>query len=374
MGTIKEIPFGTKYGKLEVLSEEPHTYHPNGKMKRLVKVGCDCGEIVVKAWQDVKSGAQKSCGLCKKTMPVKDIAGKQVYNLKVTSNYITINNNSFWECECKCGRTVTVDGRKLREDRVRNCGECGTPLGSYYWGDKITNFEGYEFTLIKIENRIAVLEDQKGQRFEVNYGYLKKGNFCYPYHPSVAGVGYYGVGRYVAKSGGDKHTEEYENWNSMMKRCYVSNKHVSSYHDKSVCDGWHNFQSFAEWATNQVGFNQGYHLDKDLLKKGNLVYGPDTCVYLPPDINSFIRRKRMNDLPLGVDIAYNYDGTPYFRTQGREGGKNIVLGRFYKIEDAFFAYKQHKEMLAKELAEKWKNKIDPRAYQALINYTVEITD
>ena len=38
------------------------------------------------------------------------------------------------------------------------------------------------------------------------------------------------------------------------------------------------------------------------------------------------------------------------------------------------AFKKAKESFVKEQAEKWKGKIDERAYEALINYQVEITD
>ena len=38
------------------------------------------------------------------------------------------------------------------------------------------------------------------------------------------------------------------------------------------------------------------------------------------------------------------------------------------------SYKDAKESFVKEQAEKWKGKIDPRAYKALMNYQVEITD
>ena len=376
MGVILPAPIGEKFGKLTVIKEVEHTYHPNGKMKRLVEVSCECGQTAIKSLADIKTGKQKACGGCR-VGAVKDIAGMRLYRLTVTEEYRSDGKNAEWLCVCDCGNKLFIDGRRLRNKQVRNCGECGTPKGSYYWGDKIVNFEGYEFTLLKIEDRIATLEDSKGRVFKVNYGFLKHGNFCYPYHPSVAGVGYFGVGPYVAKEKSDRHTEEYENWSSMIKRCYAeaSRKHSTSYDDKEVCEEWHNFQNFAEWATKQIGFNKpDYHLDKDLLVKGNLVYAPNTCVYLPREINMFIKRKRMNDLPIGVDIAYNYDGTPYFRTQARENGKNICLGRFQLVEDAFNAYKQHKERLAKELATKWKGAIDDRAVQALMNYTVEITD
>ena len=375
MGIKTPIPFGNKYGKLEVLSEETHTYHPNGKMKRLVKVKCDCGETVIKAWQDVKGGQQKSCGICPKDQPVKDISGKVVYNLTITSNYKKENGKVYWECDCKCGNTVFIDGRRLRDDRVRNCGECGTPMGGFYKGDSYKNREGYTVTIVGIEGHKKVqvaLED--GRTFEVDHSNLKTGSFTNPYHRSVAGVGYFGVGPYIAKVG-TRHTLEYEDWNSMLKRCYKSEESKKSYADKSVIEEWHCFQDFAAWATKQPNFGRDkWDLEKDLLVKNNKVYGPETCVYLPREINSFIKRKSFNGLPLGVDIAYNYDGTPYYRTQAREDGKNINLGRFYNVEEAFMAYKVHKEALAKKLADKWKDEIPEVAYKSLYNYTVEITD
>ena len=50
------------------------------------------------------------------------------------------------------------------------------------------------------------------------------------------------------------------------------------------------------------------------------------------------------------------------------------LGLFENKLEAFSAYKQAKEDYLKELADKWKDQIDPRIYQALNRYQVEITD
>ena len=55
-------------------------------------------------------------------------------------------------------------------------------------------------------------------------------------------------------------------------------------------------------------------------------------------------------------------------------GKNYSLGTYKTEIEAFNAYKQTKESYLKELANKWKSEIDPKAYNALMNYQVEITD
>ena len=55
-------------------------------------------------------------------------------------------------------------------------------------------------------------------------------------------------------------------------------------------------------------------------------------------------------------------------------GCKTVKGCFSDEIEAFKAYKTAKELHIKELAEKWKDQIDERAYNALMDYKVEITD
>ena len=57
-------------------------------------------------------------------------------------------------------------------------------------------------------------------------------------------------------------------------------------------------------------------------------------------------------------------------TVSKNKGKQEHLGLFNTELEAFNAYKEAKESFIKEQAEKWKGKIDPRAYEALMNYTV----
>lgn len=379
MGVLSELPLDKKFGKLQIVREVEPDKRANGKMKRLVEVSCECGgELTIKALTDVKSGKTKTCGKCPKDRPTVDLTGKRTGKLTVLSmtDKRGPREERIWNCLCDCGNSVEVDGLRLRNDRKRNCGVCESPLGAASLGETFKNSEGYEAEIIGFKGKSYFLQikDKHKAVIEVSSGNAKRGNFCNPYHPSVAGVGYFGIGSFIAKVAG-QHTTEYADWNSMLKRCYVSKESRTSYKDKDVCEDWKCFQVFAEWATKQPNFgNVGWDLEKDLIVKNNKIYGPDTCVYLPREINSFIKRKRVNDLPLGVDIAYKYNGTPYFRVQGREDGKNINLGSFYNIEEAFLTYKTHKEYLAKKLAEKWKTEIPDVAYKALLNYTVEITD
>ena len=67
-------------------------------------------------------------------------------------------------------------------------------------------------------------------------------------------------------------------------------------------------------------------------------------------------------------------GKAFVATVNKNKGKREHLGSFTTEIEAFNAYKQAKESFIKEQANKWESQIDPRAYEALMNYEVEITD
>ena len=50
------------------------------------------------------------------------------------------------------------------------------------------------------------------------------------------------------------------------------------------------------------------------------------------------------------------------------------IGLFDTEVEAFYAYKEDKEKYVKYLAEKYREQIDFRVYNALMNYEVKITD
>ncbi len=162
-------------------------------------------------------------------------------------------------------------------------------------------------------------------------------------------------------------------WNNMSERCRHGGRsqkfarYFGCYHE------FINFQDFAEWCQFQTGYgNDGWQLDKDLLSVGGKkVYSKETCVFVPIEINNIFGKgsnsiRKRQDLPMGV----------YAKMYGKFGaticknGKTFFLGSFSSIELAQSAYINAKEEYVKLVAEKYKDSVDTRVYEKLINYKV----
>lgn len=211
------------------------------------------------------------------------------------------------------------------------------------------------------------------------YSKLKTGAIKDVTKPIIYNVGFTGSKyptSYVASDGKLKNKPEYEQWRGFLRRCYDDGYH-GKYPTYIGCECSKNFASYeyyTEWCNDQVGFSEGYNLDKDLLVKGNKTYGEDFCVFIPTEINNVLTKTNglRGKYPIGVHYCNN---KKVFVSQINRGtGQQEYLGKFETPEEAFNAYKVAKEDYLKFLAEKWKGKIDDRAYQALLHYQVEITD
>lgn len=187
--------------------------------------------------------------------------------------------------------------------------------------------------------------------------------------PIMCGVGYHG------SEDIDCTSESYLRWHDMMHRCYNNKFHErqSQYKECSVCEEWLNYSNFKMWyEKNKYGEGQ-LDLDKDILFKNNKIYDPAHVVLVPHEINTlFIAgNKHRGDLPIGVhfDASKNkYRATVSFI------GKSIKLGTFNDPEEAFERYKVYKEDLIQDMAEQYKGQIPDKAYRAMLNWKVEITD
>ena len=208
---------------------------------------------------------------------------------------------------------------------------------------------------------------------------IKNGNVKDPYVPSACGVGIVGT-KYPPTISG-RNTKEYDLWNNMLKRCYSDKyqKKQPTYEGCEVSDNFKYYEYFYEWCHKQIGFdNDGngnpFQLDKDLLVKGNKVYNESTCVFLPKEINLLLIKRESLRGEYLIGVYWHKTNKAFAAQVSKSKGKRERLG-FFKTElEAFNAYKVAKESFIKEQANNWKDQIDNRAYEALMNYEVEITD
>ena len=212
------------------------------------------------------------------------------------------------------------------------------------------------------------------QLVQVKSGYVKD-----KYLPSVYGVGVLG-NKYPSEINGVI-TKEYKLWQSMLVRCYSDayKKRQPTYEGCEVSDNFKSYEYFYEWCHKQIGFgNDGngnpFHLDKDLLVKGNKVYNEDSCVFIPQEINSLLVKCAASRGEHLIGVHYHKRDKAFVATVRKNKGKQEHLGVFNTELEAFKAYKEAKESFIKEQANKWKGQIDDRAYEALVNYTVDIDD
>ena len=214
-----------------------------------------------------------------------------------------------------------------------------------------------------------------GYETTVQLGNIKSGKVKDRYLPSVCGVGIVGTKYPISEVG--VHTKEYELWNSMLQRCY-SNTYKKKYPTYEGCKCSENFKCyeyFYEWCNKQIGFgNDGFELDKDLLIKGNKIYSEDSCIFIPSEINTLLVKRGASRGEHLIGVYWHKTNKAFVARVNKSKGGSEYLGLFNTEIEAFNAYKQAKESFVKEQANKWKSKIDDRAYEALMNYEVEIND
>lgn len=212
------------------------------------------------------------------------------------------------------------------------------------------------------------------------YQNFKKGNIKCPYDRSVYGIGCLGEGKYKTRENG-KITRVYNTWYNMMIRCYDSKYHKKkpTYIECETSEEFHNFQNFGSWDSENYYTvkNEVMCLDKDILVKGNKIYSPETCIYVPQTINGLFTK---NDNKRGKSVIGTTPVNGKYRVLCRiinpKTGKSKQehLGYYDTELEAFQIYKYYKERNIKEVADYFKRKIPSELYQALYIYKVEITD
>ena len=236
-------------------------------------------------------------------------------------------------------------------------------------GTEFKNKNGYKAKVEKYiswDNVVVSFPEGDGS-IRVRSSHLKNGDFKSPFERTVSGVGYLGIGKFKVRDSLGELTPEYRLWVNMLRRCYEQNPKFteSTYLKVFVCDSWQNFQIFAEWCSQNRYFNVGYSLDKDLLSKGDKVYSPETCCFIPQSINTAISNRKGK-----TGVFYRGDRGKY-SSYINKFGKRFYLGSYEDISCAEYCYRKQKESYMKQLADLWFGNIETRAYDALYNWKVE---
>ena len=236
-------------------------------------------------------------------------------------------------------------------------------------GEISYNSKGEKMTIVEYRNSqdIDIMFDDGTIVKNKRYWNFRKGNVLNPFTPSVYGAGY--LGNSSCKENGE-YKKAYEVWRKMIERCYSSEYHKrqQTYIGCTVCEEWLCFTTFEKW------FNKNYYelpnekvcLDKDLFFKGNKVYSPQTCTFIPNSINVAISSGgfiKSNDLPKGVSKQKNK-----YRSQISINGNKKHLGTFNTFEEAYECYCKARKKYLSELAEQYKQYLDFRAYEILIDW------
>lgn len=246
-------------------------------------------------------------------------------------------------------------------------------------GEKKLNNQGCLMKIVKYNsNRDIDIEFENGYIIKnKEYKKFKNGNIRNPFYPNVYNVGFSGEGKY-RQTINRTPTKEYNCWCAMLQRCYskkYQEKHPT-YIDCFVCSEWHNFQNFAEW------FNENYYevddkrmeLDKDILIKGNKIYSPENCVFVPQNINKLFTKNNNSRGEFPIGVHFNKNANKFESYCNNENGEKIYFGLFDNSIDAFYEYKNFKENIISKVANEYKSKIPEKLYNAMLLWKVEITD
>lgn len=237
------------------------------------------------------------------------------------------------------------------------------------------NFGNYKIIEYKNAREVTV-EFEDGYTRKCSSNSLRIGSVKNPNFPTIFGVGYLGEGKFSdAKGFSESYT--YKLWRHVLGRVFRK-EYEAHYSDCDIDELWLCYNNFAEWCHNQKGFSsfddkgERFQLDKDFKLKGNRLYSPETCIFLPREINQSIvsRRNYRGKNPLGVVKSKSGSFHSNVLVNGvREFGK-----AFTDAELAFQEYKHKKESNIRRLADKYRAELGEDNYKILLNYEVSIDD
>ncbi|AUR86404.1 hypothetical protein NVP1084O_197 [Vibrio phage 1.084.O._10N.261.49.F5] len=290
-----------------------------------------------------------------------------------------------YKCECfHCGNKKDVNASQLFDKRLdwtskkTKCRECTKiKVGSTFKTTKGFNYEVIKF-LSSIKVLIRFESDQlcpNGYEKWTSSACIKSGTIDYPFERNSRGVGYMGCER--GELPNDLHIRDV--WSKMLQRCYKpDDKDKKGYSECKVCDDWHSYKNFYLWYKSQQKnglYEEGYQLDKDLLKLGNKVYCPEYCRLVPEKLNSFLNNfsdSRGTGLPNGVN--WKEANKKYQVSIKDENSKRLYLGLTDCIVEGDLIFRKEKNRVAHLLAVRYEGRVCKDVIQKLEEFSYPLYD
>ena len=113
---------GKVFGKLTVIEEYPQRT-PQGSVQW--KCQCECGNMTIVSGDNLRRNHTLSCGCLQKESAqnrVIDLTGQRFGKLTVLEKADTIDSQSYWWCQCECGKIIRVYGNNLKQGKTKTCG------------------------------------------------------------------------------------------------------------------------------------------------------------------------------------------------------------------------------------------------------------
>lgn len=245
-------------------------------------------------------------------------------------------------------------------------------------GDVNYNFYNEKMVVVAYRSAIDIdVQFEDGTIVNSRADHFKEGTIKNYNYKLFYDIGYIGYGKYRCSTN-HKASKCYNTWTGILERCYdkkYQNKEPT-YKGCSICNEWYNFQNFANWYDKnfyQIS-NEVMEIDKDILHKGNKLYSPENCIFVPNDINVLFTNRKLHRGKLPVGVYYVKSRNRYIARVNRNGRQCDLVDYCKTPEEAFIAYKQAKENEIKRVANLYKDKIPKKLYEAMINYSIDIDD
>ncbi len=159
-------------------------------------------------------------------------------------------------------------------------------------------------------------------------------------------------------------TKAYQLWENMRGR--IGNNYKNpTYSEVTVCDEWKDFQVFAKWFQDQVtsgNYTDGYHLDKDFLSGSNKQYSPETCVFIPREINNVFVKKTKTNGCFGVHKS---------KSRFEVKTNFCERKRFEAEQDALDYYNSQKKIQIADIVNRYESSVDKRVIEKLRGFLEE---